>query len=335
MAAKKGTEASVNWVAEDLKNKELKNIYLLYGEEAFLKQQNMNWLLKYLMPEDDGMNFARFDGKKAEVEAIIDFADTMPLFADHRVVLVTDSGFFKNGNAELNDYIKHLPETTYLIFVEKEASGVTALFKTVKELGRVVAYNEMTEDEIRMQVLRILKREGKQMRGSTFSYLLMKTGTDMMNIASELEKLICYTLGREEITAEDIDAVTTARIEEHVFVLTNAIAEKKQKKALDSYYEMLSLNAKPMGIISLLAGQFNRMLRVKDLRSIGMDQKQIETKLKMKAFAVQENGRLASRFSMEELKEAIEDCVRAEEAIKTGRMSDRLSVETLIIKHSV
>jgi DNA polymerase-3 subunit delta len=219
--------------------------------------------------------------------------------------------------------------------VEKEASGVTALFKTVKEMGRVVAYNEMTEDEIRMQVLRILKREGKQMRASTFSYLLMKTGTDMMNISSELEKLICYTLGREEITAEDIDAVTTARIEEHVFVLTNAIAEKKQKKALDSYYEMLSLNAKPMGIIALLAGQFNRMLRVKDLRSIGMDQKQIEAKLKMKAFAVQENGRLASRFSMEELKEAIEDCVKAEEAIKTGRMSDRLSVETLIIKHSV
>ena len=135
MAANKAAEASVNWVAEDLKNKELKNIYLLYGEEAFLKQQNMNWLLKYLMPEDDGMNFARFDGKKAEVEAIIEFADTMPLFADHRVVLVTDSGFFKNGNAELNDYIKHLPETTYLIFVEKEASGVTALFKTVRNWG--------------------------------------------------------------------------------------------------------------------------------------------------------------------------------------------------------
>ena len=173
------------------------------------------------------------------------------------------------------------------------------------------------------------------MRASTFSYLLMKTGTDMMNISSELEKLICYSLGREEITAEDIDAVTTARIEEHVFVLTNAIAERHQKKALDSYYEMLSLNAKPMGIISLLAGQFNRMLRVKDLRSIGMDQKQIEAKLKMKPYAVQENGRLASRFSMEELKEAIEDCVKAEEAIKTGRMSDRLSVETLIIKHSV
>ena len=220
MAAKKA-EASVNWVAEDLKNKELKNIYLLYGEEAFLKQQNMNWLLKYLMPEDDGMNFARFDGKKAEVEAIIDFADTMPLFADHRVVLVTDSGFFKNGNAELNDYIKHLPETTYLIFVEKEASGVTALFKTVKELGRVVAYNEMTEDEIRMQVLRILKREGKQMRASTFSYLLMKTGTDMMNISSELEKLICYTLGREEITAEDIDAGDEVEIDFDSGVITD------------------------------------------------------------------------------------------------------------------
>ncbi|MBR1471209.1 MAG: DNA polymerase III subunit delta, partial [Lachnospiraceae bacterium] len=204
----------------------------------------------------------------------------------------------------------------------------------VKEIGRVVEYSEMTEDELRIQVVRILKREGRQMRASTFSYLLMKTGTDMTNIASELEKLICYTMGREEITEADIDAVVTSRIEEHVFVLTNAIAEKKQKKALDSYYEMLALKASPMGIISLLAGQFNRMLKVKDLRSIGMDQKQIEAKLKMKAYAVQENGRLASRFTMEELKQALEDCVRAEEAVRTGRMSDRLSVETLIIKYS-
>ena len=334
MAAKKGKEPAVNWVAEDLKSGELKNIYLLYGEEAFLKKQNVDRLLHYLVPEDDGMNFARIDGKKADVEQIMGFADTMPLFAERRVVLVSDSGFFKSGNAALNDYVKHLPPTTYLLFAEKEVGGTTALFKTVKEIGRVVEYSEMTEDELRIQVVRILKREGRQMRASTFSYLLMKTGTDMTNIASELEKLICYTMGREEITEADIDAVVTSRIEEHVFVLTNAIAEKKQKKALDSYYEMLALKASPMGIISLLAGQFNRMLKVKDLRSIGMDQKQIEAKLKMKAYAVQENGRLASRFTMEELKQALEDCVRAEEAVRTGRMSDRLSVETLIIKYS-
>ncbi|MBR1471958.1 MAG: hypothetical protein IJ600_10010, partial [Lachnospiraceae bacterium] len=123
MAAKKGKEPAVNWVAEDLKSGELKNIYLLYGEEAFLKKQNLDRLLHYLVPEDDGMNFARIDGKKADVEQIMEFADTMPLFAERRVVLVTDSGFFKSGNAALNDYVKHLPPTTYLLFAEKEVGG--------------------------------------------------------------------------------------------------------------------------------------------------------------------------------------------------------------------
>lgn len=91
---------------EDIKTGNFKKVYLLYGDEAYLKIQYKDKLLKALNPDDDTMNFSRYEGKGIEVNAMIDLCETMPFFADHRVVLVENSGFFKNKCEELADYIK-------------------------------------------------------------------------------------------------------------------------------------------------------------------------------------------------------------------------------------
>ena len=44
--------------------------------------------------------------------------------------------------------------------------------------------------------------------------------------------------------------------------------------------------------------------------------------------------RQAGAFTKEKLKEAVEDCVDSEEAVKTGQINDRMSVELLIVKYS-
>ena len=76
----------------------------------------------------------------------------------------------------------------------------------------------------------------------------------MQNIQGELEKLFCYTLHRDVITPEDIDAVCINQIGNHIFEMVNAVAEKKQRKALDLYYELLALKEPPMRIL-FFAGQ--------------------------------------------------------------------------------
>jgi DNA polymerase-3 subunit delta len=136
------------------------------------------------------------------------------------------------------------------------------------------------------------------------------------------------------ISREDIDAVVSPRLEEHVFDLTNAIAEKKRRTALEKYYELMSLKTQPMGIIVLLTRQFNRLMLIKSMRSKGLGPDRIAKSLGISERAVPVNERLASRFTMEELKSALADCVDAEEAVKSGRMSDTLSLETLIVKYA-
>lgn len=102
---------------EDIKTGNFKQIYLLFGEEAYLRQQYKEKLVKALNPNEDTMNFSRYEGKGIEVKEIIDLCETMPFFADRRVILIENSGFFKNKCEDLAEYLKELPDYAVLLFV--------------------------------------------------------------------------------------------------------------------------------------------------------------------------------------------------------------------------
>ena len=107
-------------IQADIKSGNFKQVYLLYGEEAYLKQQYKQNLVKALNPDGDTMNFNHYEGKGIDVKQLIDLCETMPFFAERRVVLLEDTGFFKNKCEELADYMKELPDYLYLVFAETE-----------------------------------------------------------------------------------------------------------------------------------------------------------------------------------------------------------------------
>ena len=156
----------------------------------------------------------------------------------------------------------------------------------------------------------------------------------MENIHMELEKLLSYTIGRDVITAEDVEAICTMQITGQIFEMIRAIAEKKQRQALDLYYDLLALKEPPMRILFLIARQFNQLFLVKSLASRGLDRSAIASKAQVAPFIA---GRLmtqAKSFTAAQLRAALQDCAEAEEAVKTGRMTDVMSVELLIVKYT-
>mgnify|MGYP000320270836 FL=1 len=70
-------------------------MYLLYGEEAYLKQQYKQNLVKALNPDGDTMNFNHYEGKGIDVKQLIDLCETMPFFAERRVVFAGRYRFFQ------------------------------------------------------------------------------------------------------------------------------------------------------------------------------------------------------------------------------------------------
>ena len=321
-------------LAEDIKNGSFKSSYLLYGEEAYLRTQYKNRLKNALADPSDTMNFSRFDGKGIDPAEIISLAETLPFFAERRLILIEDSGFFKNKCDELADYLPNMPDTTCLLFVETEVDKRNRLYKAVQKYGRVTEFQLQDERTLMKWILGTLKKENKKITESTLQLFLERTGSDMENIHMELEKLLSYTIGREVITSEDVEKICTMQTTGQIFEMIRAIAEKKQRLALDLYYDLLALKEPPMRILFLIARQFNQLLLVKSLTAKGMDRASVASKAQVAPFIA---GRLmtqAKSFTMQQLRNAVQDCVDAEEAVKTGRMTDVLSVEILIVKYS-
>ncbi|MDD6306019.1 MAG: DNA polymerase III subunit delta [Clostridiales bacterium] len=321
-------------IDEDIKTGQFKQMYLLYGTEAYLKKQYKDKLKNALATPDDNMNFTAFEGKNSNPKEIIDLAETLPFFAERRVILIEDSGFFKNSCEDLAEYLSEVAPATYFIFVEEEVDKRSKMYKAVKKQGSIVEFVAQSEELLTRWILGRLKKEGKNITGSVMQQFLSKTGTDMGNIDRELEKLICYTLGRDVITAEDVEAVVTEQTTNKIFDMVNAIAEHNQKKALDLYYDLLTLKEPPMRIMFLITRQFQILLNIRDMSARGLDNQTMAKVAGVPPFAVKRNVTQAKGFTMTQLKQALRDGVELEESVKTGQMNDQMAVELFIMKYS-
>lgn len=316
-------------LTQDMKEHSFKPVYLIYGDEVFLKNSYKN-KMKAAITDGDTVNFNQFEGKGIDIKELISLSDTMPFFAEKRLILIEDSGFFKSPAEELAAYLSQIPDTTCMIFVESEVDKRSRMFKKVKEVGYVCEMGRQDLGQLAKWAGTLLSREGKKITGNTMELFLSKTGDDMENIRMELEKLVSYTLGRDIITAEDVEAICTERVTNNIFEMVTAIVNRQTRKAMDLYEDLLTLKEPPMRILFLIARQFNQLLQVKELMGKGMDKSGIASKLKIPPFAAGKIMPQARSFSKEAILSYVNLCVDAEEAVKTGKLLDRLAVELLL-----
>lgn len=321
-------------INQDIKTEQFKQIYLLTGQEDYLRSQYKNRLKDALLGDGDRMNLNLFSGKEAVPSAIIQMAETMPFLAQRRVIVLEDTGLLKGSQEAFAEYLKAPAETAFFIISEKEADKRSKVYKAIKEKGYICEFNEQDENTLRKWIKQSFAKENKQIEERALALFLNKTGTDMSGIKTEIEKLLCYCYDKEKIEAEDVEAITTERVTNRIFDMIRAVAEKKQKQALDLYYDLLSLKEPPMRILALIGRQFNLLLQVKGLKEKGHDSRYIGEKVGLQPFIAKKYMEQSAGFKEWMLRQAVEDCVQADEDVKTGKLNDVISVELLIIKYS-
>ena len=89
-----------------------------------------------------------------------------------------------------------------------------------------------------------------------------------------------------------------------------------------------------MRILYLITRQFHQLLHMKAMSGQGMGKSEMAKAAGVPPFAVGKYLAQCRRYTEEQLRRAVEDCVDAEERVKTGRMGDQVSVELLIVKYS-
>lgn len=318
----------------DIKNGQLKHVYLLYGEERYLIRQYRDKLKKAIIDPGDTMNIASYEGGDIDVKELIIAADTMPFFAERRLILVQDSRMFKKNTELLAEYFENIPETAYFVFVEDEVDEKTKVFKAAHKFGSTVKFTTPKEEILQRWIVGRIAKDGKDITQAAYQSFIDKTGTDMENIEKELEKLLCYTMEKKAIEIADVDAVTTEQISSKIYELVNIISNHQQKQALDMFYDLLSQKEKPSRILYSLTKHFDTLLTIKIMSSQGFHTKEMEDRTGLKEWMIRKYQGQTRAFSIELLKKAVQDGVEYETAIKTGHMEEQLAVELFIMTYS-
>ena len=134
---------------EELGSGDYRRVYLISGEQTYLRLQNRDKLVKALMGDGDAMNLTRWTGADVSARDIIDMACTLPFFADRRVIVLENTGLLNPKSAskaskgtktsaaltaeaeKLAEFIPEIPESSALIFVEESADKRGRLYKAV------------------------------------------------------------------------------------------------------------------------------------------------------------------------------------------------------------
>lgn len=324
---------------KQIKDKNIKNIYLFYGEEEYLKKFYLEKIKKIIIGDsDDMMNFNIFEGKDISADKIMESAETIPFLAPNRLIIIENSQFFKSGKKneieKLADYITDIPQYTYIIFIEKEVDKRSKLYKQVKKNGEIVEFNHLKENDMIKWIKISLKKQNKIINNNDAMYLIRNMYNDMQRVENELQKLISYKYYDEEITKKDIDKICSKSTDIKVFEMLDEMSLKNGSEALKKYNDLINSKEPPNRILFMIIRQFRLILQVKLLSKEGLNPNIIAQKLKIPFFVVKGCISQAKYFTEDILKLALKECLQADKDIKSGKIDPILCVELIVIRYS-
>lgn len=322
-----------------IEEKQFKNLYLVFGEEEYLKNICEKQFLEAIVPENIAMmNFDIFEGKNISLSHIFDASDTAPFMNDFRLIYVKNSYLFAEGKKEetekMVEYINKIPSSTIIVFFEEKVDKRLKIFKEVKKTGIIFEFSTLRENELAQWVIQEFIKNGKKISLQNSVYLIRNVGFSMEIIYNEINKLVSYKKDELEIDKNDIDSICTKSLESKVFDLVDSIGYKNVSKAIDIYKNLIFNKISPFMILAMIVRQFRIILQAKYLKKSGENLQDIARQMGIRDFIVREAVNQGCNFTNKILLEGIKECLETDNKIKTGIIQDELAVEMLIIKYA-
>ena len=320
-------------ISQNIKDQQFHKVYLLTGDEGYLIWQAGKMLRSALLQEGDEMNFTKYEESKIDLPEVADLAATFPFFSQKRVILFHYTNIMKTGKEEFLKILQNLPETTCMIICESEVDKRSAIYKWIKKNGYVAEFlkKNQRENTLLHFLVRILAKEKKQIREQDARYFLSLVGEDMFLISNEAEKLISYLGEETTVSREAIDKIVSARIQDKIFDMVTALAQKDQSKALSYYNDLMLLKEAPMHILYLIVRQYRILVLIKSMRGLHKTDDEIAKAAGIPSFSVKRYTSQLRLYQQEQLESCLDQAIRLEEEIKRGIISDQIGLEMLLV----
>lgn len=321
-----GEITDVKAMKSHLASGNLARAYLFYGEEEYLKDLYVSRLKKLTV--DDPMNIYVFTGK-TDPSDIAEIVNGVSLFGERKLILVTDSGFFKSA-AEL-PFLKDLEDgNCTILFREDGADKRLKIYKEFLKQGVIFECKRQEEKDIVKLLAGKAQSAGRILSPGAAELLLQGVGSDLTRLLGEMEKLILLVEDGAVIREEHVESVCTLSLSARIFDLNDAVAMGNRSKAFTILQALLDEKQSPLGILAMLSRNWVSLYEAKLVMEEGGNVGDIQRKLSVAPFVAKKLSEQSRRLQKEVIREKILFSVRMDEAVKSGLMKDTRALELLI-----
>jgi DNA polymerase-3 subunit delta len=314
-------------------------LYLLEGQESYLRDEALEQLLQAAVDEAvRDFNVTAISVAKGNLDEALAHARQMPMISPRRAVVVTDFEAISDEQQleALKDYLRAPVETTSLVFVSAGLDNRRNIATMLRKTCEVVSFPPLDEREAAPRwVADYASRAGCFIELSAAAYLVGMVGTDLRRLTSELDKAIAYVGGKGRITKDEFNELVRYSREHSNFELIDAILDGDRKRALTLLDHLFANPAEPLPSLSLMilgaiASNYRKMLAAKELMRQNASNAEVAKAVGMPDWKVGPFNERVRHTEMERILRGIARIAATDVALKSSLATPRLQLELLI-----
>lgn len=323
----------------DLKNETFAPLYVIYGEETYLKEFYLRSLKeKAVDPTFAEFNLSEFEGKGLTPEQLTEAVDSYPAMAERKLVIVTDFDIYKppaTFSDMLPALLADLPDYLTLVFYYDILDGKpdkrTKLYKELQKTACMAEFSHLDERELTAWIERRVRALNRTISPEVCAHLIFLCGNSMTNLVGEIEKAAAHsTTG--EIKKYNIDAVCSRVLEAVVFDLSDAITAGKFERAVALVNDLLAQKNSEVMIFTVITRHIQRLYAAKLIEAARGGERELMELIGSKSpYYARQIRDAARRLALPWLRKAASLCAETDTALKGSTVDRQKQIELTLL----
>jgi DNA polymerase-3 subunit delta len=330
---------------EDLRNqlikKEISPLYLLFGEETYLRDLAAKTISNITLKDSSLRDFneTEISLNEAQMRHAIATAEQIPMVDTHRVIRVTDISIStnkqKNNLTEaeedlLNSYLANPSPGSVIIFIADELDKRLKMAKLLLNSCVAVEFKALEDGELIRWAKDKLNDLNVTADDKALRQIVGLVGNDVRKLTLEIEKLAIAALPDSIINFDLVESlVPNSRLISN-FDLADYLLMNDKTRALQTLKKILDDGAEPLMLLGLLFYNFHRLFLAKELMIEGVDKTEVTRVMRLPYNRQKQFLETARRTDREKFKWILKRIAETDLAIKTSRATPRLQIEILV-----
>jgi DNA polymerase III subunit delta len=327
--------SSLKTLRDAIKRRSFDGAYFITGEDEYQKDDAVRQLVEAAL--EPALRDFNLDTRRAadlDPESLGVLLSTPPMMAERRVIVLREvNALRKDARKALDQYLKNPASDLLLIMT---GSAGTKADTTLSASATALEFDLLTGDRIPRWIAHHATNElGIGITKPAVELLQAAVGSDLHQLAGELDKLASYVQGRgEEIGEDAVAAIVGVRRGETQADLLDAVADRNVSRSLELIPHVLAQSkTTAVSVVMALSTQmlaisWGRARLDEGLSRARLAQEYFDLLKETGAFTGRSWGsatalwaRAAERWSREALDRALDSLLEADVALKESRVS--------------